>query len=52
MFPKVISAARRIASGSAVGTKERENWNRSSARILTSRPYRQVHPRTSIKTEV
>lgn len=39
MFPNVISAARRIARGSAVGTKDNENWNISSASIFTSRPF-------------
>ncbi len=34
MLPKVIRDARSIASGRAVGTKESENWKRSSARIV------------------
>ena len=38
MFPKVMSAASRIASGSAVGTKERVNCMRSSAIILKFSP--------------
>ena len=38
MFPKVIRDARRIARGNAVGTKESENWKRSSAIIGKFRP--------------
>jgi hypothetical protein len=38
ILPNVMSEARRMASGKAVGTKVREKWKISSASILNSRP--------------
>ena len=37
-FPKVIRAASSIARGRAIGTKESEKWNRSSATTFISSP--------------
>jgi hypothetical protein len=39
IFPNVIREARRIASGSAVGTNESEKLKSSSLRIFRSRPF-------------
>ena len=38
ILPKVIRAARSIARGRALGTKDSENWYKSSAIILKLRP--------------
>ncbi len=39
ILPNDISAASRIAKGRAVGTNDRENWNRSSARMPALSPF-------------